>query len=132
MRILQGDAPPQLRAPAGGRFLYVLGDPRDGSTRWVGIATFPVLRLRRHCLPEARDWRLFPEKSGWVEALCAEGWQPVMVLLCVLPWPYILEVETKLIELMRSRGVSLFNRRVLRTAHAPQPMCEAQGAMNDA
>jgi hypothetical protein len=97
-----------VRAPEGGKFLYLLVDPRTGETRWVGIATFPVLRLRRHCLPEARDCN--PEKAAWVEELLLEGYQPVMVLLAVLPATSILAAEAALMEKLREHGEPLLNR----------------------
>jgi len=113
VRILPADAPPNARAPHGGMFLYLLVDPRAshyGEVRWVGVATFPALRLRRHSNPEARDWRLYPEKSAWVEALCAEGYYPVMLLLAVASKEYVLTLEDALIDLLRAQGANLFNR----------------------
>jgi len=74
------------------------------------VATFPALRLRRHCLPDAQDWRLYPEKSAWVEALCAEGYYPVMVLLAVASKAYVLTLEDALIDRLRAQGANLFNR----------------------
>jgi hypothetical protein len=150
MRVLPADAPQTLRAPDGSRFLYLLVDPTawfirgtDGATRWVGIAKYPVVRLRRHCNPDAGDWRRQPEKSAWIEALCVEGWQPAMVLLAVFPWPYILEVEDALIVRLRTKGVPLLNRFIRGAPYASRDAdahvhrtslaCEAcEGEMNDA
>jgi len=110
VRILRRDASPQLRAPEGGRYLYVLADPRDGNVRWVGGATLPVTRVRKHCTPDARDWTGPPEKSAWIDALCPEGFQPVMILLAVASKRYVLTLEDALIDKLRAKGARLFNR----------------------
>lgn len=57
-------------------YIYGLHDPRDGALRYVGKATNPTQRLRRHLARSRRGERT--HKAAWLRSLLALGLEPTV------------------------------------------------------
>ncbi len=83
--------------------IYALVDPRDLVTvRYIGQTSAPAKRLDSHCSERAHS-----AKARWIQALKAEGLEPVLRVLAVVEAAHACLVERQMIE--KYAGHNLLN-----------------------
>lgn len=86
--------------------VYVLCDPRTNEVRYVGETIDTMNRMRGH-----RSCTANKERTEWVKELEGLGLQPVMKVVSIVQRSECYEEERRVIELHRSQGCLLFNKK---------------------
>lgn len=99
---------PQSQPNTKAVFIYVLIDPFTDLIRYVGKATKPEVRFRRH-IKDARDGKR-DHKSNWISSVLSRNRKPVLAIIetCGADWK---KRETYWIAKLRVDGFDLTNSK---------------------
>lgn len=97
---------PKLRR---GVYLYLLIDPSDNRTRYVGQTANPFNRMREHLLCAGGDTLNAETKRAWLARLYLTGLIPEMRIVAIVEKAVAISQETALIRVHLSAGCVLFN-----------------------